>query len=116
MTTLLDDLLNMEPEEIWRRNERPDADGLRDKGQIYYEDVNEGDELPQVHLQADAHAPFPVERGHRELPPDPLRSGLRPEPRPQPQHPGAWFVEAERRASVFEGLDAAQRLAVEGAL
>ena len=29
MTTLLDDLLNMEAEEIWRLNERPDADGLR---------------------------------------------------------------------------------------
>ena len=47
MSTPLEALLNMEPEDIWRRNERPDADGLRDKRQIYYEDVNEGDELPK---------------------------------------------------------------------
>ena len=80
MTTLLDDLLNMEPEEIWRRNERPDADGLRDKAQIYYEDVNEGDELPKYIYKPTPTHLFPVERGHRELPPDPLRSGLWPEP------------------------------------
>ena len=47
MSTPLEELLNMEAEDIWKRNERPDADGLRQKSQIYFEDVAEGDELPK---------------------------------------------------------------------
>ncbi len=42
MTTPLEDLLKLEPEEIWARNERPTADGLRNKQQLYYEDIEEG--------------------------------------------------------------------------
>jgi acyl dehydratase len=47
MTTPLEDLLQMEPEDILARNERPKADDLRNKQQIYYEDVEEGMELPK---------------------------------------------------------------------
>lgn len=47
MTTPLEDLLQMEPQEIWRRNERPTAEQLRRKQQVYYEDVEEGAELPK---------------------------------------------------------------------
>lgn len=47
MTTPLEDLLKMGPEEILARNERPKADELRRKEQLYYEDVAEGMELPK---------------------------------------------------------------------
>ena len=47
MSASLEDLLNMEPEEIWKRNERPTPDQIRSKQQIYYEDVEEGFELPK---------------------------------------------------------------------
>ena len=47
MTTKLEDLLKMKPEEIQARNERPSADELRNKAQTYYEDINVGDELPK---------------------------------------------------------------------
>ena len=47
MTTKLEDLLKMKPEEIQARNERPSAEELRNKAQTYYEDVNVGDELPK---------------------------------------------------------------------
>jgi acyl dehydratase len=47
MTTSLEDLLKMTPEEIWARNERPTAQQLRSKSQLYYEDVAEGMELPK---------------------------------------------------------------------
>ena len=47
MTIALEELLKMSPEEIWARNERPTAEQLRNKVQIYYEDVTEGMELPK---------------------------------------------------------------------
>ena len=47
MTQALEDLLKMEPEEILKYNERPSADQIRNKQQIYYEDVEEGMELPK---------------------------------------------------------------------
>ena len=47
MTTPLEDLLKLEPEDIWKKNERPTADQMRDKQQIYYEDIEEGVELPK---------------------------------------------------------------------
>ena len=47
MTTPLEDLLKLEPEEIWTKNERPTADQMRVKQQIYYEDIEEGTELPK---------------------------------------------------------------------
>ena len=47
MSTPLEELLQMEPEEIWRRNERPTADQMREKQQVFFEDVDEGDELPK---------------------------------------------------------------------
>ncbi len=47
MTKALEDLLKMEPEEILKYNERPTADQIRNKQQIYYEDVDEGMELPK---------------------------------------------------------------------
>ena len=34
MSASLEDLLNMEPEEIWKRNERPTPDQIRSKQQI----------------------------------------------------------------------------------
>ena len=47
MTVPLEDLLNMSADEIWAHNERPSAEGLRNKEQTYYEDVYEGMELPK---------------------------------------------------------------------
>ena len=47
MSSSLEDLLNMEPEEIWKRNERPTPDQIRSKQQIYYEDV---EELSLIHI------------------------------------------------------------------
>ena len=47
MTASLEDLLKMEAEEILTHNERPTADQLRVKEQIYYDDVEEGMELPK---------------------------------------------------------------------
>ena len=47
MTASLEDLLKMESEEILTHNERPTADQLRVKEQIYYDDVEEGMELPK---------------------------------------------------------------------
>ena len=42
MTKALEDLLKMEPEEILKYNERPTAEQIRNKQQIFYEDVEEG--------------------------------------------------------------------------
>ena len=47
MSITLEDLLKLSPEEIWALNERPTSQQLRDKQQIYYDDVNEGMELPK---------------------------------------------------------------------
>ena len=51
MTTLtrikLDDLLKLEPPEMLKHNEKPTAEQLRTKKQTYYEDVEEGTELPK---------------------------------------------------------------------
>jgi len=47
MTIPLQELLKMSPEEILAHNEKPTAEQLRDKHQIYYEDVFEGMELPK---------------------------------------------------------------------
>ena len=47
MTIPLQELLKMSPEEILAHNEKPTAEQLRDKQQIYYEDVFEGMELPK---------------------------------------------------------------------
>ena len=47
MTKALEDLLKMEPEEILKYNERPTAEQIRNKQQIFYEDVEEGMELPK---------------------------------------------------------------------
>ena len=51
MTTPLETLLKMPPEEILARNERPGADALRHKEQLYYEEVAEGMELPKYIYQ-----------------------------------------------------------------
>ena len=51
MTVALEDLLKMAPEEIVTHNERPSANQLRNKQQIYYEDVEEGFELPKYIYQ-----------------------------------------------------------------
>ena len=47
MTIALEDLLKLSAEEIWARNERLTAQQLRDKQQTYYEDIDEGMELPK---------------------------------------------------------------------
>ena len=47
MTIALEELLQMSAEEIWARNERPNADQLRNKDQTFFEDVHEGMELPK---------------------------------------------------------------------
>ncbi len=56
MTVALEDLLKMTPEEIVTHNERPTADQLRNKQQIYYEGVEEGFELPKyIYQQTPTH-------------------------------------------------------------
>ena len=47
MSIALEELLKLSPEEIWARNERLTSQQLRDKQQTYYEDVDEGMELPK---------------------------------------------------------------------
>ena len=47
MSLPLEELLKLEAEDILNHNERPKADDLRHKQQIYYEDVDEGMELPK---------------------------------------------------------------------
>ncbi|MCH8108381.1 MAG: acyl dehydratase [Chloroflexi bacterium] len=47
MTIALEELLKLSAEEIWARNERPTAQQLRDKQQTFYEDIDEGMELPK---------------------------------------------------------------------
>ncbi len=47
MSVPLDELLKMSPEEILTHNERPTADELRNKQQLYFEDVEVGMELPK---------------------------------------------------------------------
>ena len=47
MTVALEDLLKMSADEIWARNERLTADQLRNKEQTYYDDIEEGMELPK---------------------------------------------------------------------
>ena len=47
MTIALEDLLKLSAEEIWVLNERPTSQQLRDKQQTFYEDVDEGMELPK---------------------------------------------------------------------
>ena len=47
MSLPLEDLLKLEAEEILTHNERPKSDELRNKQQIFYEDVDEGMELPK---------------------------------------------------------------------
>lgn len=51
MTTPLETLLKMPPEEILARNERPGAEALRHKEQLYYEEVAAGMELPKYIYQ-----------------------------------------------------------------
>ena len=116
MSTPLEELLNMEPEDIWRRNERPDADGLRDKRQIYYEDVNEGDELPKyvykptpTHLFRWSAAIENFHRIHYDL-----DFGLNHDRNPSILVHG--IMETKRCSPVPQRLDAAQRLAVESSV
>ena len=47
MTIALEELLKLSPEEILVHNEKPTAEGLRNKPQIYYQDVFQGMELPK---------------------------------------------------------------------
>ena len=114
MSVKLEELLQMTPEQILQHNERPNGEQLRHKQQIYYEDVEVGDELPKY-----IYAPTPthlfrwsaaIENFHR-IHYD-LDFGLNHDRNPSLL--GAWLVEAERGAAVPEGLDAARRLAVEG--
>ena len=47
MTVALEDLLKMSAAEIWAHNERLTAEQLRNKEQTYYDDIEEGMELPK---------------------------------------------------------------------
>ncbi len=47
MTIGLEALLKLSPEEILTHNEKPSGEQLRNKQQIYYDDVHEGLELPK---------------------------------------------------------------------
>ena len=47
----LAELLRLPPAEVLKYNEKPDAEQLRNKAQIYYEDVYEGLELPKYIYQ-----------------------------------------------------------------
>ena len=52
----VDDLLNMDPEDILKHNERPDDQAIRNKQQIYYNDVEVGQELPKyIYRQTPTH-------------------------------------------------------------
>ncbi len=51
MSLPLEDLLKLPPEEIVRHDEKPTAEELRNKKQLYYEDVYEGMELPKYIYQ-----------------------------------------------------------------
>ena len=52
----VDDLLNMDPEDILKHNERPDDQAIRNKQQIYYDDVEVGQELPKyIYRQTPTH-------------------------------------------------------------
>ena len=55
MSATLEELLKMKSEEILAHNERPTADQLRTKSQTFYEDVDEGFELPKY-----IYAPTPT--------------------------------------------------------
>ncbi len=43
----LEELLKLPPAEMAQHNERPNSEALRNKQQIYYDDVDEGMELPK---------------------------------------------------------------------
>ena len=116
MTTPLEDLLKMEPEEILTHNERPKADDLRNKQQLYYEDVEEGMELPKyiynptpTHLFRWSAAIENFHRIHYDL-----DFGLNHDRNPSILVHGSW--KTERSAPVSEGLDSAKRLALEGSV
>ena len=47
----LEAILKLPPSEILKHNEKPTAEELRDKRQLYYEDVYEGMELPKYIYQ-----------------------------------------------------------------
>ena len=47
MAASLENLLNMEAEEILTHSERPTGDDIRNKRQLYYEDIDEDLELPK---------------------------------------------------------------------
>mgnify|MGYP003324773489 FL=1 len=52
----VDDLLSMDPEEILKHNERPDDAAIRNKQQIYYDEVQVGQELPKyIYRQTPTH-------------------------------------------------------------
>ena len=51
MALELEELLRLSPLEIVKHNEKPTAEQLRNKQQIYYEDVYEGMELPKYIYQ-----------------------------------------------------------------
>ncbi len=56
MTAPLEELLKMKPEEILAHNERPTADQLRNKTQTFFEDIDEGFELPKyIYSQTPTH-------------------------------------------------------------
>ena len=56
MSAPLEELLKMPPEEILAHNERPTADQLRNKTQTFYEDIDEGFELPKyIYSQTPTH-------------------------------------------------------------
>ena len=51
MAITLGELLELPPAEILKHNEKPSADELRNKPQVYYDDVYEGLELPKYIYQ-----------------------------------------------------------------
>jgi acyl dehydratase len=52
----VDDLLNMSPEDILTYNERPDDAGIRNKTQLYFDDIEIGQELPKyIYRQTPTH-------------------------------------------------------------
>ena len=112
----LEAILKLPPSEILKHNEKPTAEELRDKRQLYYEDVYEGMELPKYIYQPTPTHLFrwsaAIENWHRihydldfAINHDKL-----------PSVPGAGVMEAKRGAPVPQGLDSSRRLALEGIL
>src|SRR5690606_11100014 len=47
MAISIDELVKLPPSEMVKHNQRPSAEDLRNRQQVHYEDLSDGDELPK---------------------------------------------------------------------